>query len=388
MIALEKNNPQPLYAQVKEGLRKEVLDGVYPSNQPIPEERVLAAQLHLSRTTVRRAILELTGEGFFDRIRGRGTFVRRSVIAAQGHGAASDHPAQARPFTLAVISNSDRFKPEDGLFYYRILHAIQNQLGQDACVVLRRLTAPFEAWAQEMRNDRSIDAFVGIGIVDPDVLRAMRTIDRPTVLVDCVQDPVSPVFDEVTHDGEDAACEAVSSLLDLGHRDVGIMIHGAPTGSSADMSTADGWKITLYARQRRRGFDRAMAAVGVDPDPARKYPVLPSSSTAYARMRALLRTGDVPTAVICTTDEIAIGVIQAVKDHGWRVPEHLSVIGFGDAGYFCTPPLSTVRIPVDEIGAATVTVLRERAKDPSAPLRKILVPTRWVPRATCDIPRT
>jgi len=136
-----------------------------------------------------------------------------------------------------------------------------------------------------------------------------------------------------------------------------------------------------------RGYERAFRGQGLPVPEDLIFPVVPCTTCAYAAMRRILKRPRAPTAVFCSTDEMALGIISAVKDHGWRVPEHLSVIGFGDLGHFCTPPLSSVHMPLEPVGEAAVRFLRERLADPGLPPRTWQVPTEFIPRASCDIPR-
>jgi DNA-binding transcriptional regulator YhcF (GntR family) len=69
----------PLYQQVKDVLRSEIKAGRLKAGCSIPHERTLAESLKVSCKTTRRAIVELTNEGLFRRIRGRGTYVRESM---------------------------------------------------------------------------------------------------------------------------------------------------------------------------------------------------------------------------------------------------------------------------------------------------------------------
>nr|MBA2482759.1 GntR family transcriptional regulator [Planctomycetota bacterium] len=343
MIALEKDNPKPLYLQVKDGLRKEVSAGVYGGERGLPDERVLARELGLSRTTVRRAIMELTTEGVLGRIRGRGTFVRNAGAA---DAPSASIPDPARAMTVGVVTRFDHTDRQGGLFYERILDSLQIGLGSDATIILRKITYPIEDFAARLQASR-LDAVAALGVIDPDLIGRLARLAIPTVLIDCAVSGPQPVIDEVTHDGETPAFQAVRSLVELGHRSIGVMVHGHEDDAVAS-SPVPGWAIGPFACERLRGCQRALHACG---SALAILPVHASSTSAYARMRALLNSGDAPTAMFCTTDEIAVGVVQAVKDHGWRVPDHMSVIGFGDSGYFCTPLLSTVRIRVDLMGA-------------------------------------
>ena len=389
MIRLEKNNPLPLYAQLKECLRREVATGAYSADEPLPDERALAQQLGLSRTTVRRAIIELTKEGLLGRIRGRGTFVKAAtkVRPADQESVITFPPGATQTFTLAMVTPFLQVNVQEGLFYYRILQSMQMALGANSAVVFRKFGDSVEQTLSEMKRDKSLSAVAAMGLLDTDALKGLRKLNLPLVLIDCVQGYEDPIADEVTHHGEEPAFQAVTSLLDQGHRNIGLMMHVWEHVTGVAEPTK-GWRLGQYAQQRRDGYERAYRTHKLAPDPELTYPVIANAMSAYAKMRAILKSGRVPTAMFCTTDEMALGVVQAVKDHGWRVPEHLSVIGFGDSGYFCTPMLSTVRIPMEQMGTAAVQLIREQIEKPLQKPRRIVVPTEWMPRATCDLPRS
>jgi hypothetical protein len=83
---------------------------------------------------------------------------------------------------------------------------------------------------------------------------------------------------------------------------------------------------------------------------------------------------------------MALGATFAALEHGLKVPRDLSIIGFGDLAYFCSPALSTVRIPAEQLGLAAVQVLRERLAQPMSPLKRLLLPAEFIPRASCGSP--
>ena len=69
------------------------------------------------------------------------------------------------------------------------------------------------------------------------------------------------------------------------------------------------------------------------------------------------------------------------------MPADLSVVGFGDVGHFVMPPLSTVRLPMARLGETAVALLRERTADPSLAPRSIELPSEFILRGTCAVPR-
>ncbi|TCT21716.1 GntR family transcriptional regulator [Melghiribacillus thermohalophilus] len=72
---VDTNNPVPFHYQIKETLKKEILDGQY--QEKIPSERALMDRFSVSRTTVREAVNHLVHEGILHKIHGKGTFIAR-----------------------------------------------------------------------------------------------------------------------------------------------------------------------------------------------------------------------------------------------------------------------------------------------------------------------
>jgi DNA-binding LacI/PurR family transcriptional regulator len=101
-----------------------------------------------------------------------------------------------------------------------------------------------------------------------------------------------------------------------------------------------------------------------------------------------LATMDDVTAVFCGNDNIALGLVRALTEHGRRVPEDISVVGFDDvpdAGYFL-PPLTTVQQDFLELGRRALSALVERISGAGEVGRCIRVAPELVPRASTAAP--
>jgi len=155
--------------------------------------------------------------------------------------------------------------------------------------------------------------------------------------------------DEV-HAGE---C-ATQHLLDLGHRDIGY---------------AAGPSFYLPTQQKAAGRERALRAAGLEPDGLVAHADF-SVEGGRAALRKLLTHSPAPTGVICSSDLMAIGVLQEASAQGLRVPEDLSVVGFDgiDAAEWTSPRLTTVEQPIEEIADVAVDMLRTLIADPQKPL--------------------
>lgn len=83
MVRLKRNHPLPLYAQLKESLRADIIAGRLHAHQQLPSERELCARFQVSRMTVRQALLDLTREGMIYSRAGKGTFASEPKIDQQ-----------------------------------------------------------------------------------------------------------------------------------------------------------------------------------------------------------------------------------------------------------------------------------------------------------------
>ncbi|MBI3829650.1 MAG: GntR family transcriptional regulator [Planctomycetes bacterium] len=376
MISLRKNDPQPLYLQVKESLRREISAGRFKPNEALPDERSLAAELGLSRMTVRRAMVELTQEGFFERIPGRGTFLRPGK---EGNGSRSGGEGL---LSIALVSHHERFDASDGKFYFRMLQGMQEASAERASVILKRIGTPLPEFVKSLQADRAIDGMLVLGVVAHEVVDALAASGIPAVFYDCTAPSAAGAYGIVTHASEDGGYQAGTALAEMGHRRFAVFIHA----SSGDVKSA---VIGPIARERLAGFERALHARGLRLAPDAARPVACSSPAGYAAMRDLIQNakGPLPTALFCTTDEMAIGAISAAKDAGLRVPEDLSIVGFGDVGHFSVPALTTVRAQVERSGEDAARLLLERIADRKLPFRKHVLPTEFIARASSGLPR-
>jgi DNA-binding LacI/PurR family transcriptional regulator len=181
---------------------------------------------------------------------------------------------------------------------------------------------------------------------DAPALTAVRARGLPMVVID---QPVLPDTARVEVDDFGGARLAASALWGSGHRRFGVLTfalhadgHNGPVSAVRLASTS--FRVT---RDRLHGY---LDVTGAD------TPVweCAGSSRELGRTgaRALLSASPRPTALLCASDELAFGALQAVRDLGLRVPADVSVIGFDDvpAAEHADPPLTTVRQPLADKG--------------------------------------
>jgi LacI family transcriptional regulator, galactose operon repressor len=141
-------------------------------------------------------------------------------------------------------------------------------------------------------------------------------------------------------DDEAGAALAIRHLLELGHRRI----------------------AHVTGRRRLRGYAAALRAGGVEALPEWVAEASYDEAAGHLAAARLLRVRPRPTALFAANIRIAIGTLSAVRRARLRVPEDVSVIGFDDTplASYLDPPLTTVRMPLEELGSvAAESLLRE-----------------------------
>lgn len=175
-------------------------------------------------------------------------------------------------------------------------------------------------------------------------------------------------YDAVLPDNRKGAQAVGEALLGLGHRDVSIV-----TGRRRLITIAD----------RLDGFCEALRLGGAPIPPDRIVEAEFSQEGGYAAAMELLDRGDPGTALFCVSDVMAIGALQALRERGVRVPEDLSVVGFDDIPIVAqlTPPLSSVALPLEEMGEQAMSMVFGPAAAQQGP-RLVVAPATVVLRGT------
>jgi DNA-binding LacI/PurR family transcriptional regulator len=202
------------------------------------------------------------------------------------------------------------------------------------------------------RGDRS-DGLLLVSLVPPDdEVERLRAAGLPCVLIDAPH-PALPciVIDDVLG-GE----LATSHLIELGHSRIGFLGDKSP----------DPYRFAS-SRDRTRGYERALADAGIARRPEYVREGTQSHHVARGTAIDLLRLPQRPTAVFAASDVQALGVLEAARVLGIRVPEELSVVGFDDIEIAAHVGLTTVRQPLFESGRRGTEVLLQMLRGVAPP---------------------
>jgi LacI family transcriptional regulator len=164
-----------------------------------------------------------------------------------------------------------------------------------------------------------------------------------SVLTLCGRPPLgddAPVV-SVDYDNEGGAFAATEHLLTAGHRR--ILYLGGPT----ELSTT---------KHRVAGYRRALMARGIEPDPDLVRTGAFGRRWGHEQFLAAVADGLDFTAVFAANDLLAAGVYQGAREAGLKIPADLSIVGYDDmpVSVEVTPALTTVRVPLEELGRSAV----------------------------------
>lgn len=181
----------------------------------------------------------------------------------------------------------------------------------------------------------------------------------PIVIVDSKM-PYCPI-DSVSLNNEYCVFLALEHLYSLGHRRIGLIHSCLETSNS---------------HERYKGYFTGMEKLGLSVDPSYIYTVGPSMNDCTKDIGTYIYLGrPMPTAFFAEGDALAIGCMKAVREHGYRIPDDISIVGFDDILFsrMIDPMLTTIRVPAEYIGKCAINLLFHRIKDQSAPLTRLLV---------------
>jgi len=195
-------------------------------------------------------------------------------------------------------------------------------------------------------TEKEFDQILGLGI--------------PVSLMGTLHENCSGVSIDDIHGAE----MATQHLIDMGHRDIGIMV--GQNAFAYNFEVAD---------QRLTGFKKVLEENGIEFNPAWQITADFDSHTSELAMDEFLRQKKLPTAIFCQSDEMAFGAVTSIRKKGLRVPEDISVIGYDDHEYANLVGLTTIAQPVQFLGQLAASQIMARIGKPDTAIVQMKVPT-------------
>jgi GntR family transcriptional regulator, arabinose operon transcriptional repressor len=355
-----------MYQQVFEAIKERILSGRYEPGQKLPSEANLLDEFATSRITVIRALRELQHHGLVQRRAGSGTYVTEGAAAQDSllFGLLIPNLGETEifgPICQGMAESSQRRK--HALLWGDTTPSPEGKETQtlDLCrqYVAKKVAGVFFAPLERTpQNDRINRAAVAV-LVEAGI---------PVVLLDrsFLPYPKGSPYDLVAIDHRRAGFMATEHLLGLGCKRIAFVAY-AHSASTVDARIA--------------GYREALFISGVALEPGLVWKL---KSNDAGDLGAIVEEHK-PQAIVCANDRTAGQVMHTLIELGYRIPNDIRIVGIDDVQYasLLPVPLTTVRQPCREIGAAAVTAMLERIAAPETPRRDILLDCRLVVRESC-----
>ena len=267
--------------------------------------------------------------------------------------------------TPATINGIGAYAEKNG--YDIILNNLR--LGHKAGDEVEQLTRHLHNVSDMVEKNlrRELDGIIYVGMHYRDVSKIVDIIDRPTVCIYCFSD--HPMHHSVSLNNEMSAYDATQYLIDHGHSKIAIL-----TGIT-DM---------LHCQSRLKGYLNALNKNDIMINPGYMKEGDWGYEAGYCLTKELLNSTTPPTAIFSMNDGMAIGAMNAAREMNIAIPDNLSIVGFDNQlfSFFQMPKLTTVSIPLDEMGKTAAKMLIDRLSGKQTEKQHIEITGRLIERQT------
>ncbi|AZK47533.1 GntR family transcriptional regulator [Paenibacillus lentus] len=323
---------KPKYQLIIDDIKSKILAGDFSVGEQIPTESAMQSMYEVSRQTVRKAILELSNEGFLRSEKGSGTYVSNQYRSKSG--------GNSHKKTIGVITTyiSDYIFPS-------IIRGIESRLNEDNYSLLLASTnndVEQEKKALEMMLSYGVDGLIieptKSNLYNPNIAYylSFKEQDIPFVMINAFYEEIEVPF--LCLNDVQSSYLATKELISNGHTQIGLI---------AKMDD-------LQGKYRMKGYIKALSEAKLRFDPEHVLPFDTETKQALAAnlKEFLSKNRDMLTAIVCYNDEVGMEVIHACRQLDISIPEQLSLIG-QDNSYIAKNAnikLTTLTHPQEQMG--------------------------------------
>ncbi|MBP3415859.1 MAG: LacI family DNA-binding transcriptional regulator [Spirochaetaceae bacterium] len=257
-------------------------------------------------------------------------------------------------------------------FFSSMLAAIQKELSiwQDLIQYNLIVTSITDPGFSHILDSSTLDCAIVLGRTSQENILKLK--GNIPVLVYAGANKMNCQIDEVICDGYAGVHRAVEYFISNGHKKIGFI---GPTHQQSN----------VFNEHRYTGFIDAMERGGLAINTAHVVDSILTSTAAYEGTKQMLQNKDLPTAIFCANDTVALGAMRAFEDTGIRIPDDISIMGFDniDMAQFVKPSLTTISVPIWELGRLAVKVLIDRIETGRCYPIQVTVPFQLIERESC-----
>lgn len=257
-------------------------------------------------------------------------------------------------------------------FFKELIHYIEKHTRTNGYSLLYS-TVPIdqlESGLAQLESDHETDGIILLGTNLPeDLIRLISARQQKLVVIDTCYETLDANF--ILMNNFMGAYQAARHLIELGHRRIGYV---------------QSISRIYNFNERRRGFLRALEEENLTLSEDDVFTVAPTEITVQESfIEAVRERRDLPTALFCECDYIAISVIKSLHELGIRVPDDVSIIGFDNIqeAMVITPELTTIHVEKERIAEVAVKTLIDIIENDDPISMKTWIDTRLISRNSC-----
>jgi DNA-binding LacI/PurR family transcriptional regulator len=355
----------PKHQQVYRALQREIQSGRWREGARLPSEAELVHRFGASRITVGRAVRDLQRAGLVERRAGSGTYVRPAppVAAALSFG-----------LLIPDLGETEIF---ESICQGMMASPLARQHALVWGSVSSTMSKPARAWdlCRQYIDRRVAGVFFAPVELSPDkddanrrIAQALDDVRIPVVLLDrtVLPYPQRGHHDLVGIDNRRAGFLITDHLVRGGGRRIAFV--GMPDAAA-----------TIDAREA--GYREALYASGLPTDRSLVHRLDPADEAAVSGLMESTRAD----GIVCGNDWTAARLMHTLRQLGHVIPRDVRLVGIDDLAYasLLPVPLTTLRQPTRELGAAALAAMLDRIARPDLPTRDILLHGELIVRESC-----
>lgn len=323
----------------------------------------IARQTGVSITTVSKVLNGLAGVSTQTRER------VEAALAKAGYGAASTIPTSGALLELLVPRTASDWVGA-------VIPAVAIAAEERELSLVVSTSADdddsAEAWMRRLLHRRPIGVIMTFSSPRSEHQELLRARNIPFVVLDPGGE-LPPGVAAIGSDNREGGRLATAHMIELGHRRIAALA---------------GLGELPFMRDRLDGYREAHESAGIPVD-ERLIVSVRDLDEVRARAGELLDASDPPTAIVASTDALALEVCHVVRRRGRRIPHDVSIIGYDDVALSLRldPPLTTIRQPFDAMAAQAVEALLGARRDGTPAAARLVLPVDLVVRGSTAPPR-
>lgn len=271
-----------------------------------------------------------------------------------------------RIIKVGIVEMYDVTQQLDDPYYLLLRNVVEKQCFENEMEVVKLFKTKD---AYELIGNIKLDGIIAIGKFTEEEIKLIS--EKCTNIVFLDSSPNDEVYDGVKINFKLGVNQGINHFIELGHKEIGFIGSRYTLGDVRIPELDDRLKF-FYEYMKSRELLNENYIINCE---------MTSKSGYDAMINFINNKEKMPTAFFVANDAIATGVVRALQQNGFCVPEDVSIIGFNDTimSQYITPPLTSIRVNLENLGEVAVQLMVERINNRTYP-KKVIIPSEFIVR--------